>query len=124
MVVQDGRQKHDGIRDQAYRQQVLKELEFAKLEPDSHGGQTNNLVRAILLKSKQPTTDEKFGIIEAHFCTRDEAAMKAELGSVDAPVFTQGQPRSRWGNKGRPISQLFHSMEDLGLDRTGAWLVL
>jgi len=108
----DGRPNHDRIHDEAYRQQVLRELELTKLNWVSHGAQTNNLVRKILLNSKQPTADE------AHFCTGDEAAMKAELGSVDAPIFTQGQQQSRWDSMRRPISQLFRSMEDLGLDRT------
>ncbi len=85
-AAQDGCPKYDRIRDQAYRQQMLRELESARLEPDSHGGQTNILIREILLKSKQPATDEKLGTAEAYFCAGDEATMKAEIGLVDAPV--------------------------------------
>ena len=61
-AARDGSPQHDRIRDEAYRQQVLKELEWTNLDGASHGAQTNDLIRKILLKSRQPTADE------AHFC--------------------------------------------------------
>ena len=69
---------HDGIprqiRDEAYRHQMLRELEQAKLKGNSYGARTNKLIHSILPKSKPPTA------AEAHFCTEDEASVKAELG--------------------------------------------
>lgn len=111
MATQEGIPRQDRARDEAYRHQMLTELGQAKLKGNSYGARTNNLVRNILLESKPPATDE------AHFCTEDEATAKAELGSVNGPIFTQGQQQSRRGER-RPISQFFRSMEDLGLDRT------
>ncbi|KAL8366290.1 hypothetical protein RB595_004861 [Gaeumannomyces hyphopodioides] len=108
----DGRPKRDSIRDEAYRRRVLKDMESTEHEPNSWGSQTDELVSQILSKSRPPTGED------AYFLSGEEAAQRAELGSVDVPIFTQGQQRFQWKGKDRPISQLFHHMEDLGLDRT------
>ncbi|KAM7204420.1 hypothetical protein V8F33_001722 [Rhypophila sp. PSN 637] len=107
----DSRPKHDSIRDEAYRRQVLRDMRSTEYERDSWGYQTNELVYEILYKSR-PATDA-----EAYFLSREEASQRAELGPLDSPIFTQGQQRFQWKGKDRPILQLFHRMEDLGLDR-------
>ena len=82
---------HEGIprqiRYEAYRHQMLRELELAKLRGNSYGTRTNKLIHSILSKSKPPTT------AVVHFCTEDEASVKAELGSAFGPIFTHGQRR-------------------------------
>ncbi|KAL8367223.1 hypothetical protein RB599_010286 [Gaeumannomyces hyphopodioides] len=108
----DGWPRHDSIRDEAYRRRVLRDIESTEHEPNSWGSQTDALVSQILFKSRPPTDEE------AYFLSGEEASQRAELGSVDVPIFTQGQQRFQWKGKDRPILQLFHHMEDLGLDRT------
>ncbi|KAL8299207.1 hypothetical protein RB594_003659 [Gaeumannomyces avenae] len=108
----DGRPNRDSIRDEAYRRQVLRNMESTEYEPNSWGSQTDELVSQILSKSRPPTGED------ACFLSGEEAAQRAELGSVDVPIFTRGQQRFQWKGKDRPISQLFYHMEDLGLDRT------
>ncbi|KAL8367055.1 hypothetical protein RB599_010966 [Gaeumannomyces hyphopodioides] len=108
----NGRPKHDSIRDEAYRRRVLKDMELTEHEPNSWGSQTDALVSQILSKSRPPTGEDTY------FLSGEEAAQRAELGSVDVPIFTQGQQRFQWKGKDRPISQLFYHMEDLGLDQT------
>ncbi|KAK4206393.1 hypothetical protein QBC37DRAFT_300890 [Rhypophila decipiens] len=107
----DGRPKHDPIRDEAYRRQVLSEFDSTVYEPDSWGNQTNILVSEILSKSTPPTD------AEAYFLSGEEASQRVEFGSVESPIFTQGQQRFQWKGNDRPILQFFHHMEDLGLDR-------
>jgi len=80
-------------------------------ERESWGRQTDELLSQILPLSRPPTDKE------AYFLGGEEAARQVELGSLDAPVFTQGQQRFRWPGKDRPIKQLFNHMEDLGLSR-------
>lgn len=104
--------KRDSIRDEAYRRRVLRDMESTEHEPNSWGSQTDELVSQILSKSRPPTGED------AYFLSGEEAAQRAELGSVGVPIFTQGQQRFQWKGKDRPISQLFDHMEDLGLERT------
>ncbi|KAL8379117.1 hypothetical protein RB599_008781 [Gaeumannomyces hyphopodioides] len=108
----NGRPNRDSIRNEAYRRRVLRDMESTEHKPNSWGSQTDELVSQILSKSRPPTGED------AYFLSGEEAAQRAELGSVDVPIFTQGQQRFQWKGKGRPISQLFHHMENLGLDRT------
>ncbi|KAK3356290.1 hypothetical protein B0T25DRAFT_536432 [Lasiosphaeria hispida] len=101
----------DLIRHEAYRQQVLRELAIMQHKRDSWGRRTDELVSRILHRSRPPTDEE------AYFLNGEEAARRVELGSLDAPVFTEGQQRFQWPGKDRPIKQLFRYMGDLGLDR-------
>ncbi|KAK3900121.1 hypothetical protein C8A05DRAFT_17545 [Staphylotrichum tortipilum] len=101
----------DLIYYEAYRQQALSELATTQHRPSSWGRKTDELVFQILHRIRPPTDGE------AYFLGGGEAARKVELGSLDAPIFTQGQQRFQWPGKDRPIEQLFRYMEDLGLDR-------
>jgi hypothetical protein len=103
---------HDPIRDEAYRRQVLVGLQSIQHAPDSWGRRTDELVLRILQKSKPPTATE------ASFLYGEKAAQTLESGKLDVPVFTQDEQRFRWKGSDRPIRQLFHRMEDLGLDLT------
>ncbi|KAK3985469.1 hypothetical protein QBC44DRAFT_299108 [Cladorrhinum sp. PSN332] len=102
----------DEARDEEYRQNWLREHESVRSMRGSHGARTSKITREILLKSKPPTMEE------ANFCTGQEAAALAELGSNDIPIFTKGQQRSHWDSTSRPITQFFDYMEELGLKRT------
>ncbi|KXX77152.1 hypothetical protein MMYC01_207566 [Madurella mycetomatis] len=105
---------HNHIDDNNYRRQVLAELEEKSRNAKSlgsHGDETNDLVRKLLENIKQPNTDSKRGIVEASFCTGDEAAMLVESASPgDAPIITEGQQQFQWGKGDRPIIQLFRRM--------------
>ncbi len=103
---------HDPIRDEAYCRQVLVGLQSIQHAPDSWGRRTDELVFSILQRSKPPTAKE------AYFLCGEQAAQKLESGKLDVPMFTQDEQRFRWKGQDRPIRQLFHRMEDLGLDRT------
>lgn len=99
------------IRHEAYRQQALRELATTRRKPGSWGRRTDELVSQILHRSRSPTDGE------AYFLSGEEAARKVELGSLDVPVFAEGQQRFQWPGKDRPIEQVFRYMGDLGLDR-------
>ncbi|KAL8364652.1 hypothetical protein RB595_003775 [Gaeumannomyces hyphopodioides] len=102
----------DLIRHEAYRRRALEELATTQHKPDSWGRKTDKLVSQILHRIRSPTHGK-----EAYFLSGEEAARRVELGSLDAPVFTQGQQRFQWPGRDRPIEQLFRYMGDLGLDR-------
>ncbi|SPO02465.1 uncharacterized protein DNG_05138 [Cephalotrichum gorgonifer] len=109
-----GRPMHDRMADDAFRRQVLAELqETIQATPSqgTHGAETNELVCKLLEKAEQPNTDPSRGVVEALFCTGDEAASLVESESpYDAPIITEGQQQFRWSNGGRPIVQLFRRM--------------
>ncbi|KAK0749761.1 hypothetical protein B0T18DRAFT_407523 [Schizothecium vesticola] len=109
---QDYRLKQDSIRDEAYRQRVLKEFQSAEDSLNSWGRRTNDLVSQVLQKSKPPMRGE------AYFLSGEEAFQQAEFGQVDAPIFTESQQPFQWRGKDRPILQFFNRMNNLGLDRT------
>lgn len=102
----------DPLGNERYRRQVLKELSETKLSSSSRGWRTDRIVSTILHNSKRPTSGE------AYFLAGDGAAKKVESGVLDAPLFTHGQQHFRWNSADRPIAQLFHYMEDVGLQRS------
>ncbi|KAK3936722.1 ATP synthase subunit alpha [Diplogelasinospora grovesii] len=111
----------DRMADDTYRRQVQAELlETSRQDMafrDSHGKETDKLVRKLLEKVEQPNTDSSQGVVDAFFCTGDEAASLVEAGSSgDAPIITEGQQQFRWSNRDRPIAQLFRRMG--GLDKS------
>lgn len=110
--LQDRRPFPDPLGNERYRLQVLKELTQTTLPPSSWGWRTDKIVSRILHKSKMPCNDE------AYFLTGDEGAQKVESGCVDAPIFTRGQQHFCWKGTDRPVVQLFHYMEDVGLERS------
>ncbi|KAK0716736.1 hypothetical protein B0T26DRAFT_740451 [Lasiosphaeria miniovina] len=106
---------HDRMPDDTYRRQVLAELREKSSQhtssQDSHGKGTDELIYKLLEKAEQPNADSSKGIVEALFCTGDEAASLAESGSPhDAPIITEGQQQFRWSKGDRPIAQLFRRM--------------
>jgi hypothetical protein len=111
----------DRMADDTYRRQVQAELlETSRQDMafrDSHGKETDKLVRKLLEKVEQPNTDSSQGVVDAFFCTGDEAASLVEAGSSgDAPIITEAQQQFRWSNGDRPIAQLFRRMG--GLDKS------
>lgn len=111
-MLQDRLPFPDPLGNELYRHQVLKELTEAALSPSSRGWRTDRIIFIILQNSKRPSSEE------AYFLSGDEAAQKVESGIVDAPIFTHGQQHFRWKSPDRPIAQLFHYMEDVGLERS------
>lgn len=113
-----GRRQGDQVRDDAYRGQVLRELEAKimqqKLIPGTQGAQTDKIVYKILLRSEPPTTGGDSEPIEARFLTGDEARSAVESGSLDIPIFTRGQQEFQWGKSDRPIAKLFRRMASHG----------
>lgn len=110
---------HDQEADEAYRKQVLAELQYPThtLPPDSHGKQTADLVQALLGNIIPPNTDRSRGPVDTLFCTGSEAAdLVQSVSSHSVPIITEGQQQFRWSKNGRPIVQLFHRMTYL--DRT------
>jgi len=110
---------HDQEADEAYRKQVLAELQHPihHLPPGSHSKQTADLVQALLGKVTLPNTDRSRGPVDALFCTGTEAADLVESISFHGiPIITEGQQQFRWSKTNRPIVQLFHRMTYL--DRT------
>lgn len=109
------RPMHDRMADDTYRRQVLAELREKSNQhmssQDSHGKGTDELIYKLLEKVEQPNTDSSKGVVEALFCTGDEAASLAESGSPhDAPIITEGQQQFRWSKGDRPIAQLLRRM--------------
>ncbi|KAK4182234.1 ATP synthase subunit alpha [Podospora australis] len=109
------RPMHDRMADDTYRKRVLAELREKSSQHapprDSHGKDTDELIRQLLEKVEQPNTDSSQGAVEALLCTGDEAASLAESGSShDAPIITEGQQQFRWSKGDRPIVQLFRRM--------------
>ncbi|KAB5514921.1 hypothetical protein GE09DRAFT_589200 [Coniochaeta sp. 2T2.1] len=116
---------HDQEADEAYRKQVLAELQHPTyhLPPGSHGKQTADLVQALLGKVTPPITDRSRGPVDALFCSRSEAADLVDSTSFHGiPIITEGQQQFRWSKTNRPIVQLFHRMTYL--DRTVSVQVL
>ncbi|KAK3935361.1 hypothetical protein QBC46DRAFT_367640 [Diplogelasinospora grovesii] len=112
---------HDRMADDTYRRRVLAELLETSGQGipsrNSHGEETDELLRKLLEKVEQPNTDSSQGMVDAFFCTGDEAASLVETGSSrNAPIITQGQQQFRWSNGERPIAQLFRRMG--GLDKS------
>ncbi|KAB5526467.1 hypothetical protein GE09DRAFT_1207634 [Coniochaeta sp. 2T2.1] len=109
---------HDRMAHDTYQRQVQAEvLETSRQDMafrDSHGKETDELIRKLLEKVEQPNTDSSQGVVDAFFCTGDEAASLVEAGSSgDAPIITEGQQQCRWSNRNRPIVQLFRRMGGL-----------
>ncbi|KAK0656528.1 hypothetical protein B0T16DRAFT_425083 [Cercophora newfieldiana] len=109
------RPMHDRMADDTYRRRVLAELREKSRQhtssQDSHGKGTDELIYKLLEKAEQPNTDSSKGVVEALFCTGDEAASLAESGSPhDALIITEGQQQFRWSKGDRPIAQLFRRM--------------
>ncbi|KAH7021585.1 uncharacterized protein B0I36DRAFT_334812 [Microdochium trichocladiopsis] len=109
------RPMHDRMADDTYRRRVVAELREKSSQhmssQDSHGKGTDELIYKLLEKAEQPNTDSSKGVVEALFCTGDEAASLAESGSPhDAPIITEGQQQFRWSKGDRPIAQLFRRM--------------
>lgn len=111
-MLQHKRPFPDPLGNELYRHQVLKESTETGLSPSSRGCRTDRIISIILHNSKRPSSEE------AYFLTGDEAAKKVESELVDAPIFTRGQQHFRWKDTDRPIAQLFHYMEDVGLERS------
>ncbi|KXX81132.1 ATP synthase subunit alpha [Madurella mycetomatis] len=115
------RPMHNRMADDAYRRRALAELQEkpgqAMPPRDSHGEGTNILIHKLLEQAQQPNTDNNRGIVEALFCTGDEAArlVESEL-PCDTPIITDGQQQFRWSKGDRPIVQLFRRMG--GLDKS------
>ncbi|KAH8756066.1 hypothetical protein F5883DRAFT_686224 [Diaporthe sp. PMI_573] len=111
---------HDRMADDTYRRRVLAELREKSSQHtpsrDSHGEETDELIRILLEKAEQPNTESNQGLVEALFCTGDEALDRVESGSPDAPIITEGQQQFRWNKGDRPIVQLFRRMG--GLDKS------
>jgi hypothetical protein len=106
---------HDRMADNTYRIRVLAELrqKFSQhtSSHESHGKETDELIYKLLEKAEHPNTESSKGIVEALFCTGDEATSLAESGSPhDAPIITEGQQQFRWSKGDRPIAQLFRRM--------------
>lgn len=101
--------KLDKARDQAFRLQVVQELqEKPSLEKGkSHGDVTGRLVLK-LLQLCQPPDDS-----EAYVLSGQEAAAKMEAGPTDCPIFTEGQQLFSWAADTRPVEQMFRRMENL-----------
>ena len=106
------RPMHDRIADDAFRRQVLAELQEALATPSlgTRGTETNELICKLLEKAEQPNTEARRGVVEAFFCTGDEAARLVESGPDDAPIITEGQQQFRWSIGNRPIVQLFRRL--------------
>lgn len=102
----------DVARDDAFRQQVMREIEdkLDRKTINTHGKWTDNLVHSILKICKSPSSEE------AYLLSGEEAAARVEAGPVDCPIFTQGQQQFKWDTRSRPITEFFRRMEDL--DRT------
>lgn len=106
------RPMHDRMADDTYRRRAFAELREKSrqhtVSQDSHGKGTDELIYKLLEKAEQPNTDISKGVVEALFCSGDEAASLAESGSPhDAPIITEGQQQFRWSKGDRPIAQLF-----------------
>lgn len=99
----------DSARDEAFRQQVMRELEerILRAQAKSHGDVTDQLIYSILQNCTSPSPDE------AYLLSGEEAAARVEAGPADCPIFTQGQQQFRWDRKDRPISEMFRRMEDM-----------
>jgi hypothetical protein len=114
---------HDPIRDQAFRDRMLAELEqkTARTNPSfsstqrerTHGEGPNALIYDILQKACQPNKDTSNEIPEVYFLAGDEAASRVESATPDAPIFTQDQQQFRWTGRDRPIVELFRRIEDM-----------
>ncbi|KAK3897100.1 ATP synthase subunit alpha [Staphylotrichum tortipilum] len=109
--VREDRPVHDHVINDAYRRQVIAELCRDTLLAGSHGEETNQLVCELLDKVQHPNTDSNRGVVEALFCTSDEAARVVESRSpIDVPIITKDQQPFKWGDGGRPIEQFFRRM--------------
>ena len=97
--------------DDEYIAQVLSELSQVTPPSGSHGEGTNQLVGQLLTKVERPNTDSNRGVVEAWFCTGEEAAHLVEsLSPIGAPIVTQDQQPFKWGGNGRPIEQFLRRM--------------
>ncbi|KAJ0100686.1 hypothetical protein J7T55_003305 [Diaporthe amygdali] len=111
-IAQQSRPTHDRVGDEAFRKQVLHQLEIKRRQavPSSQGEMRDDLVYNILLDSTPPVLSGS-STTEAHFWSGDEAAIGFEVHLPGVPVFTQGQQRFRW-REGHPIRQLFDRIVD------------
>ena len=112
--VRGDRPVNDHLANDAYRRQVMAELRQDAPFASSHGEETNQLVCKLLDRVQHPNTDGIGNMVEALFCTSDEAARVVESRSpVNAPIITEDQQPFKWGEGGRPIEQFFRRISIL-----------
>ncbi|KAM0270412.1 hypothetical protein ACHAQH_009470 [Verticillium albo-atrum] len=115
---QQRRALHDHIGDEAYRKQVLDELQQkvdnTMFPRSTHGEGTNELVRKLLEKAEPPNTSREKGVIETLFCSADQAEVLVDFESPHgAPIITDCQQQFRWNTRERPIAQFLRRMGNL-----------
>jgi len=85
--------QHDTASDQEYLSLLRSELDekLQRMDPDSHGGHTNDLLFAIYPNCKHPITDEKDGLVEAHFLSGHEAKALVESATPQLAAYSYGR---------------------------------
>lgn len=103
--------------DDVFRTQVLAQLKETYSHgtqfQGTHGEKADTITRELLEKATLPNTDLSQGVVEAFFCTGDEAARLVEPWSCDTLIITDGQQPFQWNEGSQQISQIFRRMGPL-----------